>query len=109
MSDYSWIRPGVKAIIVEDEGTGYYLKGQIVTITSLPIALMCSVRALPISCVCIEEGWDLGKRRGPYTEFCPDTNTLKPFKEDDANDTGSWDEVIKIIGVDVRQPQPVGV
>jgi len=80
MSDYSWIKIGVRAELVN--GVNYpELNGTIVTISSEPIMIQAADMNFPAMCVDIEEGIDLSNKVGmPHPEgmLVPITK-LKPF------------------------------
>lgn len=106
MSDYSWIQPGVKAIIC---GASRYpeLIGEVITIIDPNYAFTDYLSGKESVAVKVEEGRELAKLVGiDFNYVTVDRDHIKPFEEDDKNATGSWEEITKIIGVDIREQVP---
>jgi hypothetical protein len=94
----SWIRPGVKAIIIR--AVNYpELIGEIVTIMDLPQDCH-HIEDGDWRGVRIEEGIELAQKlKAKAKRITPAVQSLKPYHE-----PGSWDELESILGLDIRNP-----
>ena len=112
--DYSWIKPGVKAVIIDDlEPKGKTLIGRVVTISSVPYFsdYTCDSQGVIEKAyyVDVEEGADIALEFGMFGySYVARPEHLKPYKEDDdSRDLTTWDEIKKITGVDIRHTETV--
>lgn len=96
MNDYSWIKPGVKAVITQSR---FYpeLVGEVITITSEPYDARNGFLGETWKTVSYEPSFSK-----EHCMFKPRIEYLKPHK-DDSHEKGSWEEIEKIIGKDIRQ------
>ena len=107
MSNYDWIKPGVKARVIHDDDPldANFLVGQIVTITSEPYTSISYDRYDNVTeglHVDVEEGFDLSNALGePGNEIFFQAKHLEPYK-DDGRDLSSWDKINDILKTDIR-------
>ena len=88
MVDYSWMKPGVKAVVYRTKRYPQ-LRGEIVTIESYPIRIMDQERGYSYTGVMIEEGTALANKVGSdYDIIAPSCDHLKPLPPDRSED--SW-------------------
>ena len=114
MSDYSWIKPGVKAVIINDDEPKCreVLMGRVVTISDYRFCdtVYGSDGEVSVSgnWVYLEEGREIAAEFGrPYSQFVTTPRNLKPYKDDDSRDITTWDEITRIVGVDITAPEKV--
>lgn len=99
-NDYSWIKNGVKAVVVRADRLPHLI-GEVVTIESEPEIIQCSLgEYLGVK---IAEGFDLAAKydhRNSY-RLTPKSEQLAPYRHD--SQTTTWEQVEKTLGVDIRQ------
>lgn len=95
MSDYSWIKPGVKAVVINDEKHPSCI-GEIITISSFPYK-----HSNGHMIVEFEEGLDFGRRLGRDMEVVVRIKNIAPLR-DDSQQLTTWDAITKTIGTDIR-------
>jgi hypothetical protein len=104
MSDYSWIKPGVKAVIINNVGMQYpQTVGEIVIIAGSPRAHLQTGESV----VDIEDWEGMKSKYGlkGFKRLVVNSANLKPYKDDDdSRDITTWDEITRIIGVDITAP-----
>ena len=102
MSNYDWIKVGVKAIIVNsDYGV---CNGMVITVTSDPAPHPIAEYSKEIAVrVAEKEELESVLNSALDDDFAIECRRLKPYIEDDSQDLVTWESISDIIKFDIRE------